>query len=230
MAQASLFRDLVHGVRQVLTVNLLVSIVAIAMIGWTLGVSEQLLRERDRLRARVVQLEQTLGANGVAVPPQPAVVANATPGADAYPGELGLTVHDDIDLGEIVSGLFKPPPDLQVVGLHVRDETDRDAAEALAETLRQSGLEVHVRVMTRQDVRRPPAYAYFDGRQSAAAASLMTRFHDLARIQGLAPWTAQLRGVALPAQGEYTAERLDIVLPALPDPPPPSSAASAQQP
>jgi hypothetical protein len=63
---------------------------------------------------------------------------------------------------------------------------------------------------------RPSGYAYFDGRQSQRAAALVAQFNDISRRYEIAAWSAQLRGVALPAQGQYGAERLDIVLPALP--------------
>jgi hypothetical protein len=48
----------------------------------------------------------------------------------------------------------------------------------------------------------------------------VTQFHDVARRNQLTPWSSQLRGVALPAEGEYTADRLDLVLPPLPEPAP----------
>jgi hypothetical protein len=62
---------------------------------------------------------------------------------------------------------------------------------------------------------RQSGYSYFDGRQNRAAAALMQRFHDIARENEVAAWSAQLRGNALPAQGEYTADRMDVVLPPL---------------
>ena len=68
---------------------------------------------------------------------------------------------------------------------------------------------------------REAGYAYFDGRQSAAAAALVGQFNDAARQRQIAPWSAQLRGTALPSQGEYSADRVDLLLPALPAPPAP---------
>src|SRR5262245_27371429 len=190
------------------------------------------MRERDRLRERVVQLEQAMGGAGVVVPPQPAVVAEAAPTqADAYPGEIGLaeprSAAGDEDaeparFGAIFGNLFAPAPPLNVVVLHVRADGDRREANALATALQQEGYETHIRVMPPRDP-RTSGYIYCDGRQSRAAADLVSRFHEMARTQGLAAWTAQLRGVALPAQGEYSADRVDIVLPPLPEEPTPAS-------
>jgi hypothetical protein len=104
--------------------------------------------------------------------------------------------------------------------LHVRADADFATAEKIARALQSNEVRALINVMSASD-QRPSGYAYFDGRQSRAAADVVARFHDLARQQQVAQWSAQLRGTALPARDEYTADRLDIVLPPLPPPPPP---------
>lgn len=225
----SLLRAFVSGVRQVLAAQLIVSVLAIGLAGWTLGVTSNLIRERDRLRERVVQLEQSLGAAGVVVPEAPLVVERSDPGADAnaYPGSLGLAEQPDLEASAgrfaLFGNLFAPPPALRLVVLHVRADADRREADTIADALRETGLEVHVRVMPPRDP-RPSGYAYFDGRQSGPSADLVGRVQELARANAFAPWTAQLRGVALPARGEYAPDRLDVMLPPLPQAPPPAAA------
>jgi hypothetical protein len=218
----SLLRAFVSGVRQVLAAQLVISVLAIALAGWTLGVTSNLIRERDQLRERVIQLEQALGAAGVVVPEPALVVERSAPDANAYPGSLGLAEPPAAaERGSlaIFGNLFAPAPPLRLVVLHVRADGDRREADAIADALREAGLEVHVRVMPPRDP-RPSGYAYFDGRQSGPAAELVARVQDLARQNAFAPWTAQLRGVALPARGEYAPERLDVMLPPLPQAPP----------
>lgn len=231
MTPSSLLRAFVSGVRQVLVAQLFISVLAIALAGWTLGVTSNLIRERDQLRERVIQLEQALGAAGVVVPEPPLLVERSIESDEnAYPGSLGLAEQragaDSNNGFAFFGNLFAPPPPLHVVVLHVRADADRREADSIADALRESGLEVHVRVMPPRDP-RPSGYAYFDGRQSGPAAALVTRVQDLARAQSFAPWTAQLRGVALPARGEYAVNRLDVMLPPLPQPPPPPPPAQA---
>lgn len=232
----SLLRSFISGTRQVLTVQLIVSIAAIALAGWTLGVTGELIRERDRLRARVIQLEQTMGGSGVVVPETPvAVVDEPAPTVETvYPGAVGpidpaasgeaaaaedaapeAAAAEQRDLGTVLGSLFTPPPPLRLVVMHVRAEGDTAQARRLAEAMDNEELRVIVDVMAPRDP-RASGYIYFDGRQSRAAAALVTQVHDLARELEIAPWSAQLRGVALPAQGEYTADRVDLVLPPLP--------------
>ena len=252
----SLLRSFVSGTRQIITAQLFISIGAIALAGWTLGVTNELIRERDRLRERVIQLEQTMGGSGIVVPDTPAVVEEPTtvPDASAYPGEIGLTdapvagdatkpeidvitrappesgldqatapvappqAAEQRDFGAMIGSLFAPPPPIGVVVLHIRAESDTIHAQRIARELQQSAnVRVVIDVMAPRD-QRQSGYAYFDGRQSRASAALVTQFHDIARRQEIAPWSAQLRGIALPAQGEYTPDRLDIVLPPLPEP------------
>jgi hypothetical protein len=55
-------------------------------------------------------------------------------------------------------------------------------------------------------------------------------FHETARRLEIAQWSAQLRGTALPAQGEFTADRLDIILPPLPPQPTPDPSLVAAPP
>jgi hypothetical protein len=235
----SLLRAFVGGTRQVLTVQLFVSIAAVALAGWTLGVTNELIRERDRLRERVIQLEEDMGARGIVVPSTPTVVDTAPPPAeDAYPGPVGLgdqtpqtpaadgqsdttTTSPEgrtFNPGQIVTDLFAPAPPMRTVVLHARNERDAALARRVGERLAQAA---NVRVIVNTIAPRSQqqsGYAYFDGRQSRAAADLVTQFNTIARENEIAPWSAQLRGTALPEQGEYTADRLDIVLPPLPQP------------
>jgi hypothetical protein len=235
----SVLEAFVSGTRQVLTVQLIVSVAAIALAGWTLSVTSELIRERDRLRERVIQLEETMGASGIVVPETPAAVVDAptsAPAATTYPGEIGpgeigarsaaieaapearaeAQQGEQRDLGRLFGSLFAPAPPMRLVVLHVRSEADGAIARAIAEELQtQHNVEVVTDVLQPRDPRQP-GYTYFDGRQGRAAAALVTQFHDLAREKQIAAWTAQLRGVALPAQGEYTADRIDLVLPTLP--------------
>jgi hypothetical protein len=199
-----------------------------------LGVTNQVLRERNRLQERVIQLEEAMASGGVIPPPPAAVVA--TQGDAAYPGSIAnaraprantdstdvvvSAEGDEQDIGSVITSLFGPAPPLRTLVLHVRADADFAAAENIARALESEGVRALIRVMTASD-QRPSGYAYFDGRQSRAAADIVARFHDLAREQQVAQWSAQLRGTALPARDEYTADRLDIVLPPLPPPPPP---------
>jgi hypothetical protein len=112
--------------------------------------------------------------------------------------------------------------------LHVRSSEDARAASRIARALQANDdLRVLIDVMPAGDPRQS-GYAYFDGRQSRAAADVVARFHEGARAMQIAQWSAQLRGTALPAQGEYGADRLDIVLPPLPPPPAPAEPPSDQ--
>jgi hypothetical protein len=241
----SLLKSLVDGTRQMLTVQVFVGLLAVALAGWTLGVTNDLVRERVRMRDRVIQLEQTLAERGIVVPAPPNVVETAPPAQDpnAYPGAVGALARDadaaptestSIEIGapppaeadgaqsfqRVIGDLFAPPPPMRLVVLHLRATTDAAQARAIADALvRDGSVRVIIDVMSPRDPRQS-GYIYFDGRQSRAAAAMVTQFHDTARTQQIAEWSAQLRGVALPAQGEYSVDRLDIVLPPLPPPPP----------
>lgn len=253
----SLLRSFVSGTRAMLAAQLIVSVGAVGLAGWTLGVTNQLIRERDRLQERVIQLEETMAARGD-IPPAPTAVVEpvATQGADeVYPGSIeNATAPADVepapdgaapapaadeakpppqeppqeeraelpaperDLGSIVSSLFGPAPPLRTVVLHVRSREDAAHAARMARELQANNeVRVLIDVMPPGDARQS-GYSYFDGRQSRAAADFVARVHETARSMEIAQWSAQLRGVALPAQGEYTADRLDIVLPPLPAP------------
>lgn len=256
----SVLHAFVSGTRQMLTAQLFVSIAAVALAGWTLTVTNELIRERDRLRDRVIQLESEMGARGIVVPSAPAVVDEAPAQTEtAYPGEVGLEETPEgppqtdqpaadepapdrptaepadqpqtetpepgaepaqppdrtFNPGQIFADLFAAPPPMRTIVLHARNDRDAAIARRLGEQLSGDG---DVRVVTRTMApreNRPSGYSYFDGRQSRAAAAWVARFNDVARQNQIAPWSAQLRGTALPAQGEYTADRLDIVLPPL---------------
>src|SRR5262249_4169228 len=112
----------------------------------------------------------------------------------------------------VLQEIFTPPPPTRALVLHARGQADAALAQQVARDLRDGAIGVIVDVLPEHD-QRQAGYAYFDGRQSLAAASLVSRFNDAARRAAIAPWSAQLPGVALPAQGEYTADRVDIVLP-----------------
>jgi hypothetical protein len=223
----SILGSFVSGTRQVLVAQLFVSVGAVALAGWTLGVTNELIRERDRLRERVIQLEADMGQRGIVVPETPAVVDTAPPAAeDVYPGEVGLGEQQPTDgaapadgafnPGQIVTDLFTPPPPMRTVVLHARSEQDGAYARRLGEQLAQAGnVQVVVNVLPQQRAQQEAGYSYYDGRQSSAAAALVAQFNDVARTNQIAQWSAQLRGTALPEQGEYTADRLDIVLPPL---------------
>ena len=231
----SVLSNFVGSTRALLIAQLIACVGAIALAGWTLGVTNQVLRERNRLQERVIQLEEAMAASGVVPPAPTAVVATSTQSDAAYPGSIAnargpSTYADPSDpasigvgrpnIGNVINSLFGPAPPLRVVVLHVRADADFATAEKIARELQSDDVHALINVMTASD-QRPSGYAYFDGRQSRAAADIVARFHDLARQQQVAQWSAQLRGTALPARDEYTADRLDIVLPPLPPPPPP---------
>lgn len=212
----------VNGARQLLAVQLITAVLAVALAGWTLGVTSGLIRERERLRERVAQLEEALVTNDVVVPSAATVVAtpNQSP-RDAYPPSVQQAARratseaSGFNPAQIITDLFTPAPAMALIIVHVRGEAEARIAAPIVDALRQGGdVEIVVNQMTARDP-RPAGYAYYDGRQSGAAAGWMQRFHDSARGNEVAPWSAQLRGVALPAQGEYAADRMDIVLPAL---------------
>jgi hypothetical protein len=225
----SLLGSFVSGARQVLTAQLFISVMAVALAGWTLAVTNEVLRERDRLRERVIQLEQTMAARGEMPPPAPAVVERPAPLAQDYPGSIepagsrpasvDATGTGARDVGRFIGDLFAPPPPMRLVVLHAYSSADQASAQRIAaELARVAEVRVEVAATARRRGRQA-GYAYYDGRQSRAAAALVQQVNDIARGQSIAPWSAQLRGTALPAQGEYAADRLDIVLPPLPAPP-----------
>lgn len=231
----SLLSAFVSNTRALLIAQLIACVGAVALAGWTLGVTNQVLRERNRLQERVIQLEEAMAASGVIPPTPTAVVAPAPQSDEAYPGPIAnarapsesgesgdviTAAENGQNISSVITSLFGPAPPLRTVVLHVRAESDFAAAEKIARELLSNDVRVLINVMGASD-QRQSGYAYFDGRQSRAAADIVARFHDLAREQQVAQWSAQLRGTALPARDEYTADRLDIVLPPLPPPPPP---------
>jgi hypothetical protein len=224
-------------------------VVAIALGGWTLAVTTEILRERDQLRTRVIQLETAMGDQGMVVPPKPATVDAPAPSRDAnaYPPAIGglneaganqvrviagapqdaaKATSAGFDPTRVIRDIFTPPPNVRVLVLHVHGALEASLAQKLAADLRLGQVGVVIDVVAAHD-QRPAGYIYFDGRQSQAAALLIAHFNDVARRAAVAPWSAQLAGVALPAQGEYTPDRVDIVLPALPPPPTPAARAAS---
>jgi len=233
----------VSGVRGMLAAQLIASILAIALAGWTLTVTNEVIRERDRSRERIIQLETAMAERGVVVPPTPAVVTAPASEDTPYPGAIGAAASaalnadaaipiessvetpaeqaSRLNLGQVFGDLFAPAPPMRLVVLHVRAAADAAYAQQIGEELRrEANVQVVVDVISTREGRQS-GYAYFDGRQNRATADLVAQFHEIARRAGIAPWSAQLRGVALPAQGEYTADRLDLTLPPLPPPPAP---------
>jgi len=209
-----------------LAVQLFVGVVAVALAGWTLAITNEVMRERDRLEERVVQLEAELATRGIVVPDAPTIRERAA--ADIYPAEIGrrrqAASQSRFDPRQILSDLAAPP-ELQVLVVHARSVEDGAIAERLGAGL-GGDVNVIVNVLPARDP-RPAGYAYYDGRHSRAAAALVARFTDGARREEIPLWSAQLRGTALPAQGEFTADRMDIVLPALPALPPPAPVETA---
>jgi|GEM_PF-1976471 len=240
----SVLSAFISGVRGMLSAQLFISIIAIALAAWTLTITNGLIRERDRLRERVIQLETSMAERGVVAPPAPAVVDAPVAGETLYPGSIGdlaaiagssgdipvdtraesaarPPAASRLNIGQVLGDLFAPPPPMRLVVLHVRDSADITAAQQVAGQLREAAnVAVVVDVMAPRDPRQS-GYIYFDGRQNSVTAAMVAAFHDIARRASIAPWSAQLRGVALPADGEYAPDRLDIVLPPLPPPPPP---------
>lgn len=238
----------VTGVRGMLSAQLFASIAAIALAGWTLTVTNEVIRERDRLRERIIQLETAMAERGVVVPPTTPVVTARTGDETPYPGAIGSasnatrdseiiveasveapaqqTRGSRLDFGQVLD-LFAPAPEMRLVVLHVRSANDAAYAQQIGEELRRdANVAVVVDVIGSGEARQS-GYAYFDGRQNRATADLVAQFHEISRRAGIAPWSAQLRGVALPAQGEYTPDRLDITLPPLPPPPAPPPVVTA---
>jgi hypothetical protein len=245
----SLLAALVRGTRQMLTAQLIASVGAVALAGWTLAITSDVIRERDQLRERVIQLETAMGAQGIVVPAKPATVDQSPANRDdnGYPPAIGGIASVQVEQVQMVSAsrpapaaaatggfnparvlqeIFTPPPPVRALVIHARGAADAALADQVARDLRDGNVGVIVDVLPAHD-QRPSGYAYFDGRQSLAAASVVSRFNDAARRAEIAPWSAQVPGVALPAQGEYSADRVDIVLPPLPAPAPPPAPASA---
>jgi hypothetical protein len=222
----SLLRTLISGTRQMLATQLFVSVLAVALVGWTLVVTNEVIRERDRLRERVVLLEEELAARGIVAPSGPSVVSS--PGSRGYPNEVGpalrqadsgaAAAQSNFDPREILDDIFAPPPPLRTLVLHARNEADGEAAQRLGAELGDAGFGVIVNVMPPREPQQS-GYVYYDGRQSRAAAAVVARFNDAARRAEIPLWSAQPRALALPAEGEFTADRVDIVLPPLPQAP-----------
>jgi hypothetical protein len=227
----SLLSKFVSGTRQLLAAQLFVGVAAVALAGWSLGITNDLIRDRNRLRDRVIQLEETLAGRGITVPPHPTIVDVTGPADNsAYPPSAQLAESNVVayapgaeaparafNPGQALGDLFAPAPPIRTIVLHARGDADAAIARHIAGELEQTQpARIVVNVLAPRDP-HASGYSYFDGRQSRAAVSLVARFNDLARGINAAPWSAQLRGTALPANAEFGADRLDIVLPALPE-------------
>ncbi|MGE0597265.1 MAG: hypothetical protein AB7P07_12955 [Hyphomonadaceae bacterium] len=285
----SVLNSFVSGTRQMLAVQLFASVGAVALAGYTVGVTNNLIRERDRLTERVIQLEEALAREGVVPPPSARPIREADAAAPVYPGAPAEEVvvveepsleggeeapapstvepgtppanpaapsapetRDDpttttppsgsqgadatqqpqapsatqtpgIDLAtQVLRDLLTPAPPLRTLVLHVRSRADYDEAQAIAGRLGQSGLRISIAIREPND-QTATGYAYYHGRQGRAAADLAQSVQEAARTAGIAAWAVQLRGAGLPAQGDYTADRVDVVLPALPSEPAPGT-------
>lgn len=231
----SLLASFVNGTRQLLSVQLFIATVAVALAGWTLSVGADVFRERERLRDRVIQLEAAMAGRGMLVPVTPTRVTpqdtnSAYPPSLAAPVSIASEAPPAFDPRQVIGDLFAPPAPLRTVVLHVRSDADAEIAGRIGRELtRNDPLAVTVAVMGPSNP-ATPGYFYFDGRQSRDAAALVARYNDAARASGIPPWSAQLRGTALPARGEYSADRLDLVLPPLPEPAPPAPAEASASP
>lgn len=281
----SILSSFVSGTRQMLAVQLFVSVGAVALAGYTLGVTNNVIRDRDRLNDRVIQLEEALAERGVMPPqaiprpvresegapgylsppveqevvvdetteapeqpspndvtppvqetttPTPTAPANpATPTptqtADATPQEpQAQPQNPSLDLAtQVLRDLLTPPPALRTVVLHVRSRADYDEAQQIAQRMAGSNLRISIAIREPND-QTATGYAYYHGRQSRPAAEVAQRVQDAARGAEIAAWAVQLRGTALPAQGDYTADRIDVVLPALPVAQPPGTRVNPQ--
>ncbi len=157
----SLLSTFVTSTRALLIAQLIACVGAVALAGWTLGVTNQVLRERNRLQERVIQLEEAMASSGVIPPPPAAVVA--TQGDGAYPGSIAnarepaattetgdevVAAASERNIGSVITSLFGPAPPLRTVVLHVRAETDFAAAEAIARQLQADGVRALINVMT----------------------------------------------------------------------------------
>ncbi len=255
----SLLQSFVSGTRQMLAVQLFISVGTVALAGYTATVTNRAIQERNRLSERVIQLEQTLGEADIVPPEATSIPAQET--ETIYPPSVEQAADDDkpgsnapaepppatqtetrdppagqaadaapatepaapaaepaapaFDPAQLLRDLLTPPPPLRTLVLHVRDRADYDEAQLLQRQLNTDSLSVSIDIMAPAD-QRQSGYAYFHGRQSGPAAQIVQRLQDAARGAEIAAWVAQLRGVALPASGEYTADRLDVVLPPLP--------------
>lgn len=278
----SILSSFVSGTRQMLAVQLVVSVGAVALAGYTLGVTNNVIRDRNRLNDRVIQLEEALAERGVMPPqatPQPVRDAQGTPGYPSAPVEQEVVIDEttpapdlpapsdvappaqettpttppntttpaptqtadatpqepqaqpqnpSLDLAtQVLRDLLTPPPALRTVVLHVRSRADYDEAQQIAQRLAGSNLRVSIAIREPND-QTATGYAYYHGRQSRPAAEVAQRVQDAARGAEIAAWAVQLRGTALPAQGDYTADRVDIVLPALPVAQPPGTRVNPQ--
>lgn len=119
-----------------------------------------------------------------------------------------------LDLGQVLRDALTQAPPLRTLVLHVRSQNDHAAAQRIVRELAGSDLNVTIDVMPPRDPRNS-GFAYFDARQARPATAMARRVQDIAQRNQFTAWAATLRGVSLPASGEYTADRLDIVLPPL---------------
>jgi hypothetical protein len=170
----SLLQGFVTGTRALLAAQLIVCVGAVALAGWTLGVTSEVMRERNRLQERVIQLEETMAARGDSPPPPAAVVAPvANAQSDiAYPGSIADAVEvsntaqqasarvaasdtSQRSISNVITSLFGPAPPLRTVVLHVRTTSDVQTAQAVAADLQQSGAHLLINIMPEGDQQRP---------------------------------------------------------------------------
>jgi hypothetical protein len=119
-----------------------------------------------------------------------------------------------LDLGQVLRDDRTQAPPLRTMVLHVRSQNDHAAAARIVRELSGSNIEISIDVMPARDPRNS-GFAYFDSRQARAATAMARRVQTIAQQNQFTAWATTLRGVSLPASGEYTPDRLDIVLPPL---------------
>jgi hypothetical protein len=200
----SLLQSFVSGTRQMLTLQLFVGVAAVALAGWTMGVTNDLIRERDALKARVGQLETEMVIRDIPLPAAPVPV-------DTTEAES----TDEPTLTEDPATTTEPTqtptvPAFRTLQLHIRSEEDRASAQALARALGDSGLAINIDVVSQ---RQRSGYTFHDQGQSEQAASLFASVRGAAAELKLESWSADLPGAFL--EGE-PADQFDLWLPRLP--------------
>ncbi len=133
----SLLNGFVSSTRALLIAQLIACVGVVALAGWTLGVTDQVLRERNRLQERVIQLEEAMASSGVIPPTPAAVVSTVNRGDTVYPGSIdgARATPGEQNIGSVITNLFGPAPPIEIVVLHVRAEADVDVAMRVAAVL-----------------------------------------------------------------------------------------------
>ncbi|MEJ0061447.1 MAG: hypothetical protein WDM79_18635 [Terricaulis sp.] len=200
----SLLQSFVSGTRQMLTLQLFVGVAAVALAGWTMGVTNDLIRERDALKARVGQLETEMGIQGVEVPAPiaPVETTEVTPAEEPVVTEETATTTEPTQTPTV--------PGFRTLLLHIRSEDDRPSAQLLARALSNTGLAITIDAGS---WRQRSGYSFHDQGQSEQAASLYASVRSAAAELKLEAWSGDLPGAFI--EGE-PADQFDLWLPRLP--------------